>query len=67
MSLFRFSITAAGALCLCAATLTAQEDSEGNSQNLGQINVTGNVESDPLTKKSRRNEKERQATRQRAS
>jgi len=51
MSLFRFSIAAAGALCLCAATLTAQDDSEGNSQNLGQINVTGNVESDPLTKK----------------
>lgn len=51
MSLFRFSIAAAGALCLCAATLAAQDDSEGNSQNLGQINVTGNVESDPLTKK----------------
>ena len=51
MSLFRFSIAAAGALCLCAATLVAQDDSEGNSQNLGQINVTGNVESDPLTKK----------------
>ena len=51
MSLFRFSIAAAGALCLCAATLAAQDDSEGDSQNLGQINVTGNVESDPLTKK----------------
>ncbi|WP_297941536.1 TonB-dependent receptor [uncultured Campylobacter sp.] len=51
MSLFRFSIAAVGALCLCAATLAAQDDSEGNSQNLGQINVTGNVESDPLTKK----------------
>lgn len=31
MSLFRFSIAAAGALCLCAATLVAQDDSEGNS------------------------------------
>ena len=51
MSLFRFSIAAAGALCLCAATLAAQDDSEDGSQNLGQINVTGNVESDPLTKK----------------
>ena len=51
MSLFRFFIAAAGALCLCAATLAAQDDSEGGSQNLGQINVTGNVESDPLTKK----------------
>ncbi|WP_298062318.1 TonB-dependent receptor plug domain-containing protein [uncultured Campylobacter sp.] len=51
MSLFRFFIAAGGALCLCAATLAAQDDSEGGSQNLGQINVTGNVESDPLTKK----------------